>query len=122
MGSNILIPTTQEDTFVSRPVHEANLCYGTEVIKASVDPILWVQVIADIGCDPPAPVAFLAVTQAIQQLTASSSRHLVAKLVALRLCDEPGEDVLKFSCKVLNLAKRIECCVAISSPLSLSVI
>jgi hypothetical protein len=34
----------------------------------------------------------------------------MAKLVSLQLCDEPGEDVLKFSHKVLDLAKHIECC------------
>jgi hypothetical protein len=92
------------------PFDEANCRYGTQIIKDSVDPVLWSQVVDDIGCDPAGPVALLAVAQTIHQTSASSSRQLVDQLVKMMLTDQPGENVLKFSKKLSDLAKRIECC------------
>jgi hypothetical protein len=59
--------------------------YGTQIIKDSVNPVLWSQVVNNIGCDPAGPVTLLAVAQTVHQMTALSSCQLVDQLIKMTL-------------------------------------
>jgi hypothetical protein len=89
---------------------EKNLFYAGDMIKDSLDMELWSQISADIGTNPAGIIVLLAAAHAIQHKSASSSHRLIDDLLQLKIANEPGQNGLKFSKKVNDLARRIDSC------------
>ena len=68
---------------------------------------LWETIENYLGCDPSGPEAFAAVVYKLQQVNSAAFFLLVEELQALKLINEPGQDVDIFDGRVIKLWRRI---------------
>ena len=87
-----------------------NLRWSGKALLASIDLKLWSRIEKDLplGGDVTGPEVLRVIVLHLQQINSSSVRQLVKELEKLKLRDEPGQNVLTFGDKVLEVARRID--------------
>ena len=90
------------------PFDKANLSHSGDFIVNSVKAPLWKVIELECGSNPSGPVALATIINHIQVGTASMVSALTAQLEAMSLKKEPGQDVVNFSTKVTEIARRLD--------------
>jgi Zinc knuckle len=86
----------------------ANLDRAGKFIMNSITLPLWSIIEKEVGCNPSGPAALHAIVQDAQVSTASMVQSLINQLKSLSLKHEPGQDVISFSNKVMEIARKLE--------------
>ena len=92
------------------PYDMDNLRWSGKALLASIDLELWSRIEKDLplGGDVTGPEVLSVIVLHLQQINSSSVRQLVRELEKLKLKDEPGQNVLTFGDKILEVARRID--------------
>ena len=87
-----------------------NLRWSGKALLASIDLELWSRIEKDLplGGDVTGPEVLSVIVLHLQQINSASVRQLVRELEKLKLKNEPGQNVLSFGDKVLEIARRID--------------
>jgi hypothetical protein len=85
-----------------------NLNWSSKALKNSVSPTLWESLSRSLKKDATGPEVFKSIIMKYKFLNASTIRTLEDNLKSLKIIEEPGQDINKFSEKVAELAAQIE--------------
>jgi len=85
-----------------------NLSWSGKFILASIKLSLWEIIEKEVGSSATGPQVFLAVVQEAQVSTASMVQVMTDDLKKMSLKQEPGQNVISFSSKIIEVARKIE--------------
>ena len=84
-----------------------NLKWSGKAIMQSISLELWETIKKDLDCNPSGPEAFAAVVYKLQEVNLDAVCLLIEEIQALKLINEPGQDVNIFGGQVIELCRRI---------------